>query len=101
MFSSNQMSSEDIKTKNKTDASDPEPQVLQPMRRPNTPNAELQVTSSMRRPITPNPESRVIQSLRRPSTARSSLIQAFRQILAQQNDAEYITLSSGDEDDNY
>jgi hypothetical protein len=51
--------------------------------------------------IFPNPEPKITQSMRRPYPARSSLVQAFRQILAQQNDAEYITLSSGDEDDNY
>jgi hypothetical protein len=86
----------------------PEPQVLQSMRRPIKPAPELKVIPSMRRQVKPDPESQIIQPLHRPnpsicrpSPARSSLVQAFRQILAQQKDAEYITLSSGDEDDNY
>jgi hypothetical protein len=78
------------------------------MHRPIKPDPEFRVTQSLRRPIKSDPESQVIQSLhrqnlpaRRPAPARSSLVQAFRQILAQQNDAEYITLSSGDEDEEY
>jgi hypothetical protein len=47
------------------------------------------------------PSHRPFRSTRRPIPSRSSLVQAFQQILARQNDAEYITLSSGDEDDNY
>jgi hypothetical protein len=96
----------------------PEPQIIQQV-----PAPEPQVTSSMRRPIKPAPESRVplpmrrtikpdqdsqitlpmcrpVRSTRRPIPSRNSLVQAFRQVLAQQNDVEYITLSSGDEDDN-
>jgi hypothetical protein len=87
---------------------DPEPQIAQSMRRLIKSDPEQQVSQSIRRPIKPDPEPQVIQSLhrpnpsaRRPAPAKSSLVQAFRQILAQQNDVEYITLSSGDEDDNY
>jgi hypothetical protein len=71
------------------------------MRRPIKSDPQPQVNSSMRRQIKPDSESQVNSSMRRPAPARSSLVQAFRQILAQQNDAEYITLSSGEEDDNY
>jgi hypothetical protein len=88
--------------------SDPEPQVASSMRRPNNSNPEPRVLQPMRRPIKPEPESQIIQLLnrpnppaRRPIPSRSSLVQAFRQVLAQQNNSEYITLSSGDEDDNY
>jgi hypothetical protein len=94
--------------KNNTPVPDQELKVTKPMRRPNNLNPEPQVAPSMRHPIKPDPGSQVIQSMHRPnpsicrpSPARSSVVQAFRQILAQQNDAEYIMLSSGDEDDNY
>jgi hypothetical protein len=70
---------------------DPESSAISSMRRQIKPDSDSQFTSSMCRPF---------RSTRRPFPTRSSLVQAFRQILAQQNDAEYITLSSGDEDDN-
>jgi hypothetical protein len=86
----------------------PKPQTISSMRIPIKPAPEPQVLQSMRHPNNPNPEPRVLQSMhcpnpstRRPAPARSSLVQAFRQILAQQNDAEYINVSSGDEDDEY
>jgi hypothetical protein len=72
MFSPKKTPSKKLEAKTNTAVPDPEPQVLQSMRRPIKPDPELQVTSSMR-----------------------------RQILAQQNEAEYINVSSGDEDDNY
>jgi hypothetical protein len=118
MFSSKQASAKNMEAKNNTPVPDPEPQITQ--QTPTTkseltqqvpitlPNPGQQVLQSMRRPIKPGPVSQIIQpshrpirSTRRPIPSRSSLVQAFRQILAQQNDAEYITLSSGDEDDDY
>jgi hypothetical protein len=55
------------------------------------PGPGSQVTSSMHHP---NP------SICRPIPSRSSSVQAFQQILAQQNETEYVNVSSGDEDDN-
>jgi hypothetical protein len=97
---------------------DPEPQVAQQIPPAtsevaqqvptNCPAQKSQTTSLMRRQIKPDPESRVTLPMHRPnlparhpSPVRNSLVQAFRQILAQQNDAEYINVSNGDEGDNY
>jgi hypothetical protein len=44
---------------------------------------------------------RQIPTARRPVPAISPLVQAFRQIITQQNDIEYINVSSGDEDEEY
>jgi hypothetical protein len=100
---------------------DPEPQIIQQipaslptpelrvnpsMRRPIKPALESRIPLPVRRPIKPDPDAQVrpsmcrpFRSTRRPIPPRSSLIQAFQQVLARQNDAEYITLSSDDEDD--
>jgi hypothetical protein len=90
----------------------PKPQVT-PQIPPTVPNPKSQVTCQLQQ-NPPAPKSQITQqnpatftthrpnpSICRPIPSRNSLVQAFRQILAQQNDAEYITLSSADEDENY
>jgi hypothetical protein len=96
---------------------DPEPQVAQQIPPAtsevaqqvptNCPAPESQVSQQI--PIAcPDPGSQVTSSMHhpnppicRPAPTRSSLVQAFRRILAQQNETEYVNVSSGDEDEEY
>jgi hypothetical protein len=123
-FSHKKTPSKKLKPKVVKPVPNPEPQVAQQIRQ-NPPDSIPKIT----RPIPSAPKSQVIQqnpaipsapipqdiqqnpatfttrrqipSARRPIPARSSLVQAFQQILAQQNNAEYINVSSGDEDEEY